>query len=148
MLQDLIRRLAGPPARDPLDPEDARLAMAALMVRISRTDGHYAEAEQHRIDAMLTERYRLGPAVAARVRSEAEIAEAGAQDTVQFTRLIKEAVPYEERAGVIEALWKVAAAENGINADEHGLMRLVAGLLGVSDQDSALARQRALAGRG
>ena len=36
----------------------------------------------------------------------------------------------------------------GINADEHGLMRLVAGLLGVSDQDSALARQRALSGRG
>ena len=51
-----------------------------------------------------------------------------------------------ESAGVVEALWKVAAAEDGINADEHGLMRLVAGLLGVSDQDSALARQRALAG--
>src|SRR5687767_9390078 len=36
MLADLLRRLAGPPARDPLAPEDARLAMAALMVRISR----------------------------------------------------------------------------------------------------------------
>ena len=46
MLQDLIRRLAGPPARAPLHPEDARLAMAALMVRVSRTDGHYAEAER------------------------------------------------------------------------------------------------------
>ena len=59
MLQDLIRRLAGPPARDPLTPEDARLAMAALMVRISRTDGSYSEAERRRIDAMLMERYRL-----------------------------------------------------------------------------------------
>jgi uncharacterized tellurite resistance protein B-like protein len=148
MLQDLIRRLAGPPARDPLTPEDARLAMAALMVRISRTDGHYAEPERHRIDAMLAERYRLSAAEAARVRAEAEIAEEGAQDTVQFTRLIKEAVPYEERAGVVETLWAVAAAEGGIGADEHGLMRLVANLLGVADQDSALARQRALAGRG
>ena len=148
MLQDLIRRLAGPPARDPLDPEDARLAMAALMVRVSRTDGHYAEAEQHRIDAMLAERYGLAPAAAGRVRAEAEIAEAGAQDTVQFTRLIKEAVPYEERTGVVEALWKVAVSDGGVNADEHGLMRLVAGLLGVADQDSALARQRALGPRG
>ena len=148
MLQDLLRRLAGPPARDPLDPEDARTAMAALMVRISRTDGHYAEPERHRIDAMLAERYGLAAEAAARVRREAEIAEAGAQDTVQFTRLIKDAVPYEERAGVIEALWRVAAADEGINADEHGLMRLVANLLGVADQDSALARQRALAGRG
>jgi uncharacterized tellurite resistance protein B-like protein len=148
MLQDLLRRLAGPPARDPLDPEDARVAMAALMVRISRTDGHYAEAERHRIDAMLAERYRLSPEAAARVRREAEIAEEGAQDTVQFTRLLKEAVPYEERAGVVEALWAVAAAEDGIGADEHGLMRLVASLLGVADQDSALARQRALRSRG
>ena len=62
---------------------------------------------------------------------------------MQFTRLIKEAVPYEERIGVVEALWRVAVAD-GINADEHGMMRLVANLLGVSDQDSALARQRVL----
>jgi uncharacterized tellurite resistance protein B-like protein len=148
MLQDLLRRLAGPPARDPLDPDDARLAMAALMVRISRTDGHYADAERHLIDAMLVQRYELAPEAAARVRREAEIAEEGAQDTVQFTRLIKDAVPYEDRAGVVEALWRVAAGDDAINADEHGLMRLVASLLGVSDQDSALARQRALAGRG
>lgn len=143
MLQDLIRRLAGPPARDPLDPDDARIAMAALMVRISRSDGSYSDAERQRIDAMLTARYRLEPAAAARIRAGAEIAEAGAQDTVQFTRLIKEAVPYDERAGVVEALWRIAAAD-GINADEHGLMRLVANLLGVSDVDSGLARQRAL----
>ena len=84
---------------------------------------------------------------AARVRAEAEIAEADAQDTVRFTRLIKEAVPYEERAGVVEALWRVAAGDDAINADEHGLMRLVASLLGVADQDSALARQRALRDR-
>jgi uncharacterized tellurite resistance protein B-like protein len=147
MLADLLRRLAAPPARDPLAPEDARLAMAALMVRISRTDGHYSDPERHRIDAMLAERYGLGPFEAARVRAEAEIAEAGAQDTVQFTRLIKEAVPYEERAGVVEALWRVAASDDGINAEEHGLMRLVAKLLGVADQDSALARQRALGDR-
>jgi uncharacterized tellurite resistance protein B-like protein len=66
---------------------------------------------------------------------------------VQFTRLIKAAVPYEERIGVIETLWRIAAAD-GVNADEHGLMRLVANLLGVSDRDSGLARQRALRAEG
>jgi uncharacterized tellurite resistance protein B-like protein len=147
MLQDLIRRLAGPPTRAPLAPEDARLALAALMVRVARTDDHYSTVEQARIDRALAAQYRLSPAEAARVRAEAELAEAEAQDTVQFTRLIKDAVPYEERAGVVEALWRVAAAD-GVNADEHGLMRLVASLLGVADQDSALARQRALRDRG
>jgi uncharacterized tellurite resistance protein B-like protein len=143
MLADLIRRLAGPPTRDPLAPEDARLALAALMVRLARSDGRYAAEEQRRIDALLAAHYRLDPAAAARVRAEAERAEEAAHDTVQFTRLIKESVPYEERIGVVEALWRVAAAE-GINADEQGLMRLVASLLGVADQDSGLARQRAM----
>jgi uncharacterized tellurite resistance protein B-like protein len=143
MLTDLLRRLTGPPARAPLAPEDARTALAALMVRLARTDGSYSTTEQHRIDEMLRLRYRLTPDEAARVRADAELAEAGAQDTIQFTRLIKDAVAYEEREGVVETLWRVAAAE-GINADEHGLMRLVANLLGVSDRDSGLARQRAL----
>jgi uncharacterized tellurite resistance protein B-like protein len=146
MLADLIRRLAGPPTREPLAPEDARMALAALMVRLARSDGSYATEEQRRIDALLSEHYRLAPAEAAQVRAEAELAEARAQDTVQFTRLIKQAVPYEERTGIVESLWRVAAA-GGINADERGLMRLVADLLGVADQDSGLARQRALRGR-
>jgi uncharacterized tellurite resistance protein B-like protein len=143
MLADLLRRLAAPPSTAPLPQEDARLAMAALMVRICRTDGSYSERERGRIDAMLARRYGLAPPEATQVRTEAERAEATAQDTVQFTRLIKDAVPYEERAGVVETLWRIAAAD-GINADEHGLMRLVANLLGVSDQDSGLARQRAI----
>jgi len=70
-------------------------------------------------------------------------AETAAADTVQFTRLIKEAVPYEERVGVIEALWKVAGAKE-VNADERAFLRLVANLIGVTDQDSGLARQRVL----
>ena len=143
MLADLIRRLAGPPSREPLAPEDARMALAALMVRLARTDGSYSTVEQGRIDAMLQDHYHIGAAEAARVRAEAEVAEANAQDTVQFTRLIKQAVPYEERTGIVESLWRVAVAD-GISADERGLMRLVADLLGVSDQDSGLARQRVL----
>jgi len=143
MLADLLRRLSGPPRSDLLDAHDARVAMAALMVRISRTDGSYTWAEQARVDAMLATRYGLDQPAAARIRHDAEAAEAAAQDTVQFTRLIKDAVPYEERIGVVEALWRIAATD-GINADEQGFMRLTANLLGVADQDSALARQRVL----
>ena len=143
MLADLLRRLSGPPRSDLLDAEDARLALAALMVRISRTDASYSGDEQARIDAMVADRYGLSADAARRVRAEAERAEEAAQDTVQFTRLIKDAVPYEERIGVVETLWRVAAA-GGVNADEQGFMRLTANLLGVADQDSALARQRVL----
>jgi uncharacterized tellurite resistance protein B-like protein len=139
----LLRRLAAPPSPEPLAPHDARLALAALMVRVARTDNNYTEAERRRIDRVLGDTYGLTVAEAESLRADAEAAEAQAPDTVRFTRLIKDAVPHEERESVVEALWRVAAAD-GINADEHGLMRLVANLVGVSDKDSGLARQRAL----
>ncbi len=117
------------------------------MVRLARSDGNYTATERARIERLLAAQYRLDTAGCRALRAEAEIAEDGAPDTVQFTRLIKQAVPYDDRTGVVEALWRVAATD-GINADEHGLMRLVANLLGVSDVDSGLARQRALKGEG
>lgn len=143
MIADLLKRLVGEPTPEPMPQDQARLALAALMVRVARTDGDYSAEERRRIDRVLSETYRLGHAEATDLRRDGETAEADAPDTVRFTRVIKDAVPYEDRNSVVEALWRVAAAD-GINADEHGLLRLVANLLGVSDQDSGLARQKAL----
>lgn len=143
MLADLLRRLAGPADTTPLAPADCRLALAALMVRLARADNHYSGPEKRRIDLLLAERYALASNSVRSLRADAEAAEAAAPDTVRFTRLIKEVVPYEERVAVIEALWRVAATE-GVNADERGFLRLVADLVGVTDQDSGLARQRVL----
>ncbi|MBC7157164.1 MAG: TerB family tellurite resistance protein [Rhodobacteraceae bacterium] len=141
MFADLIRRLTAPtPERLP-DPE-ARLALAALLVRLARSDGHFDATEIAHVDRVLAARYRLSPFEAAALRGEAERLEAEAPDTVRFTRAIKDAVPYEDRASVIEALWAVALADGVRDDEEDGLLRLVASLLGVSDRDSALARQR------
>ncbi len=147
MLVDLIRRFTAPPSPAPLSDEDARLALAALMVRLARSDGDYSAEEQVRIETVLAAYHHLGPFAAVKLREEAEEAEASAPDTVQFTRLIKAAVPYEEREAVIEALWEVALAD-GIDSDERSFLRLVANLIGVSDRDSGLARQRAERARG
>ena len=69
--------------------------------------------------------------------------ESEAPDTVRFTRAIKDAVPYEDRRAVVEALWQVVLADGDRADEENALMRLTANLLGVSDCDSALARQKA-----
>jgi uncharacterized tellurite resistance protein B-like protein len=141
MFENLLRRLLAP-GPEALPRPDAQLALAALLVRLARTDGHYDDAEVARIDAVLRARFALGPFDAARLRGQAETLEEEAPDTVRFTRAIKEHVPYEERIGVIEALWTVALADGRRDADEDGLMRMVAPMLGVEDADSALARQR------
>jgi uncharacterized tellurite resistance protein B-like protein len=61
---------------------------------------------------------------------------------VRFTSAIKDAVPYEDRIGVIEALWEVVLADGVRDEHEDALLRLVSKLLGINDRDSALARQR------
>lgn len=141
MFGNFLRRLTEPnPA--PLPDADARLALAALLVRVARSDGHYAAEEAARIDRILAKRYALSPFETPKLRSEAESLETEAPDTVRFTRAIKDAVPYEEREGVIEALWEVVLADGVRDHEEGALLRLLANLLGVNDRNSNLARQR------
>jgi uncharacterized tellurite resistance protein B-like protein len=141
MFADLLRRLSDPEP-EPLPDPDARLALTALLVRIARSDGHYAEEERQRIDRIAATRFGLSPFEAVALRRDAETLEGEAPDTVRFTRAIKDAVPYEDRAGVIEALWDVVLADGVRDHEEDALLRLAANLLGVNDRDSALARRR------
>lgn len=141
MFGDLLKRLTAPtPAT--LPAQDARLALTALLVRVARSDGSYAQAEKDQIDRAIAQRYGLDGAAIASLRADAETLEAEAPDTQRFTRAIKDAVPYEDRLGVIEALWSVVLADGDRASEEDALMRLVAGLLGVEDIDSNMARKR------
>ena len=145
MFADFLNRLTQP---DPatLPDTDARLALTALLVRVARSDNDYAPAERARIDQITQARYGLDTAAAQALRAEAETLETEAPDTVRFTRAIKDAVAYDDRLAVIEALWKVALADGGRADEENALLRLVTNLLGITDKDSALARQRVTQG--
>jgi len=141
MFADFLKRLTAPDP-DPLPDDDARLALTALLVRIARADGSYLDSEVARIDRVSAHRYGLSPAEAAALRGKAEALESEAPDTVRFTRAIKDAVAFEDRASVIEALWELALADGERDEEEDALIRMVANFLGINDRDSALARQR------
>ncbi len=143
MFGDLFKRLtAQNPA--PLSEIDARVALGALLVRLARSDNSYDADEIAQIDAVLMDRYGLVDFEAADLRAQCEIAETEAPDTVRFTRAIKDAVPYEERIGVIEALWSVVLADGVRDSHEDAMLRMVAPLLGVTDRESHTARQRVM----
>ena len=126
---------------DVLPDADARLALTALLVRIARADHDYSAKEQDRINQIIARRYGLGPGGTDALRTEAEALEQEAPDTVRFTRAIKDAVPYEERFAVVEALWEVVLADGARAQEEDAIVRMTASFLGISDRDSALARQ-------
>lgn len=140
MFDTLLSRLIAPEPEQ-LGDADARLALGALMVRLARADGIYNDFEIAHIEHVLITRYDLSAAEATALRGEAEVLESEAPDTVRFTRAIKDAVPFEDRTQVVEALWQVALSD-GRGYEEDALMRLVAPMIGINDRDSALARKR------
>lgn len=141
MFADLLKRLTAPEP-EALPHDDARLALAALLVRIARSDGDYAAIEAEYIEHVLRHRYAVSDLEAAALRQEAEVLETEAPDTVRFTRAIKDAVPYDDRVRVIEAMWAIVLADGERDEEEDALLRMVAPMLGVNDRDSNLARKR------
>ncbi len=96
-----------------------------------------------RIDRVLASHHGIDPFEAAHLRAQAEALEVSAPDTMRFTQAIKGATAPEDRAELMTALWSVALADGQRDAHEDRLMRMVATLLGVTDVESAQARQRA-----
>lgn len=143
MFNDLINRLMGTAAASQEPETDYRVALCALLVRCARADDDYEAVEIETIDHVLRSRYDIGDEEAVALRKQGEALEGDANDTVSLTRAIKAGVPYEERRAVVVALWKVALSDGNREAEENALLRLVVKLLGVSDMDSALARQEA-----
>lgn len=144
MLTSLLKRLAGSGEdRTPLPQSDARTALAALLVIAAHADHDYAQAERTEIELVLMRRFGLDAAGARALRAEGEQAEAAAVDLFRFTTLVKEAIPHEERASVLEALWGVILADGVRGTEEDALLRRLTDLLGLTDRDSALARRRA-----
>lgn len=144
MFDKLLKSLLAPaPAQ--LADHDARMALAALLVRVARTDNMYAAEEVERIEAILMQRYGLSPFQAMDLRAQGEALEAQAPDTIRFTRALKDAVPLDHRAALVQALWSVALVDGSRDGGEDQMLRLIANLLGLTDVDSGLARQRAQA---
>lgn len=142
MFADFLRRLTAP-SPSAFNDDDARLALAALLVRLARSDGDYAEIEIRQIDAILSERYGLSPFEVTELRAKAETLESEAPDTVRFTRAIKDAVPHDARVGVVQAMWAVVLADGTRDDHEDSSMRVIANLLGINDRESARARHAA-----
>ena len=146
MVQGFLRRLLLSTGHDDLPPEDARLAIASVLVMAARADDHYDDSEQAMIDQALMKRFKLDAAQARGLREEGEAAESEAIDLFQFTRSIKAAIPHEERVAILEELWGVILADGVRDPHEDSLMRQMADRLGLSDMDSALARRRVQGG--
>jgi uncharacterized tellurite resistance protein B-like protein len=125
-------------------PDELELAVAALLIEAARMDDTFDAAERGTIERLLTERFDLSPDA---LRSLMESAETAVRQSTQFfpfTRQIVQRISHEDRGHILEMMWEVAYADGVLDPHEDALLRRIAGLIHVSDQERGLARQRAL----
>jgi len=129
-------------SRDTGEMKALQEAVAAILIQAARLDGDFGAAERRRIEGLLAERFSLDPAAVSALMQTAERMSDEAVDTYEFTRTISQKFDHEARIGIIEMLWDVAYADGSLHPYEGNLLRRVAGLLYVTDQESGAARKR------
>jgi len=125
----------GPAGREKARGLDITLAVTALMVEVMMMDGRLDDAEHNEIVVALKARFGLSDEDAHRLIDRAATTADKAHDLHQFTSRIIEEYPFEERAGIIRELWRVAMADGHVDAYEEQLIRKIADLIGVTHRD-------------
>lgn len=123
--------------------DGARLAAAVLLVEAARMDGAVDAAEETAVRDLLARRFALP---AREVAELVETATGRAEDSVElstFAREIRRHFDHDERVDLVAMMWEVVLADGVVHDYEASLMRRVAGLLYVTDQESGAARRRA-----
>ncbi|MBU2982757.1 TerB family tellurite resistance protein [Lentibacter algarum] len=131
---DLIERftqLFHKPSSEPLPEPDAQLALAALLVRVAKSDHTYRVEEISRIDLLLAEVFSLNPVEAAKMRATSEKLEAAAPDTDRFAQLIHDNVPEPERIKTLQAMHDVMLADGVEKPEEQSVIDAACNALGL-----------------
>jgi uncharacterized tellurite resistance protein B-like protein len=125
-------------------PDELELAVAALLIEAARMDDEFNDRERATIERLLKERFELSREAVASLMEAAEEAVRQSTQFFPFTREIVQRISPDDRAQILEMMWEVAYADGTLDPLEDSLLRRIAGLIHVSDQERGLARQRAL----
>ena len=142
MFKDLINLFTKP--QDQVSQSFDRtevLALTAIFIRIAKLDGTFDINEREKIKELIIKRFEFNDENTENVLNMAARLEGQSNDNVQFIKVIKESIAYEERFNLLKDSWILVMADGRRTYEEDGFMRLFCSLLGLSDKDSALARQ-------
>jgi uncharacterized tellurite resistance protein B-like protein len=139
----ITRRLGGFEAEAADERGRVDLAVAALLVEVLRADYDVAPQERQQVVVSVSRLLGLDATVSAALVAEAERQIDKAHDLYQFTSQLNRAWNEEEKLQLLEALWRVAAADETVHKYEEHLIRRVADLLHVPHAGFIRAKLRA-----
>ena len=127
--------------------ERARVAAAALLVEVVRSDDDFSEAERQAVLQAAQRKFGLGGAESTQLMQLAEAQAEDAHDLFQFTSQINQVFGAEQKARLIEELWRVAYADEVLHCYEEHIIRRIADLLYVPHSTFIAAKLKVQDGR-
>lgn len=148
MLESLKRALRElvPDAAPEDEAHTREVAIAALLVEVSRADRDVHGHERALIEAVLHRHFAASEDQGRALLARAEAAAREAVSTYEFTRVLNETLSPGEKVWLLDRLWEVAWADGAVEKYEEALIRKVAGLLYVPHADLVAARWRTAPG--
>ncbi|MBT8093204.1 MAG: TerB family tellurite resistance protein [Gammaproteobacteria bacterium] len=139
MLRRLMDRVAEAIATTDDEPaqiegrdEAIRMATAVLMIDVARADHVFEEAEFERLLQLFESHFDLTPDDAALLVDEAGEKADDLVSAYDFTKILHEHLDHDEKARVVELLWKIAYADGRLDKYENSLVLKISDLLHVS----------------
>ena len=117
------------------DREPFELATAALLLELARADFSENAAEVEAIRHLLQKRFGLTEEALDVLMLNAARRADKAVSLHEFTHRLNQELPEEDKLAIVEMLWRVSHADGRIDKHEEQLIRRIAGLLHVSDND-------------
>ena len=119
------------------------IAAAALLVRAAQIDGSMDAGEEKLLARLVGPNFGLDAAEAATLISDAKQAVDEANDLFQFTNRINAHFGEAHKIMLLELLWQIVMSDGVVDDYEANLLRRVAGLIYVTDQQAGQARKTA-----
>ncbi len=143
-IQEFFDTRIGAASTAPESTERAlQLATAALLVEVSRADHEIKPEERRVISEAVRRTFNLSQHDTDVLLTLAEEEAQTATSTHQFTRLIDQHFPVEQKIHIVELLWRVAFADANKDRHEEHLIRRISDLLHVPHREFIDAKVRA-----
>lgn len=141
-LMDWITRRGAAATDDVAAEGGLNLAVAALLVEVLRADYDVAPGERQQVVDSVARLLGLDAEASRELVTEAERQIDRSHDLYQFTSQINRVYDDAGKIRVLEALWRVARADETVHKYEEHLIRRVADLLHVRHADFIAAKLR------
>lgn len=143
MLERLLNLFRDGPAPSGLTREDPRVAAAALLYLAMDADGERRDEERSKLRAAMAAQFNLDGDQLSDILEAGEKAEQDAVDLFAFTSVLKREFDHDQCLQFIAMLWEVVFADGILHELEDNTVWRIADLIGVSNRDRVLLRQRA-----